>query len=209
MGSQENQTPIQENRVYVLLWFQRDGPVTDPYGFSGHMTEGDAQAFVREYWSKQPTRAPETFDYSEGLPYLALVSDETFEEIKASKNGVRYGGKPPTPYKKPKKDDALATKIIVGMVVTVDEEDVQIGKGIYDYPHGTVKGVQGDLVDLEFAIPNRPSVCKSCGSSYSLSVLGNTGEVECLASGCGHNHGTRLVTMTFPIDMLKPYEGSR
>lgn len=37
--------------------------------------------------------------------------------------------------------------------------------------------------------PKKRNVCDSCGWPGLLSVNGHTGEVVCMRSGCGHDHG--------------------
>lgn len=87
------------NKVIVQKWEESEvGWSTRPDGFSLHLTETDRKAFVAEYWEKQKAASPEPPDeYSreDGTPYEAEVDDKTYEQVKASKNGIRDFGIPP------------------------------------------------------------------------------------------------------------------
>lgn len=69
-----------EDAVYVG-WVQFEcGWGITPDGCSLHLTEADAKAFEKEYWSSMlPDGAR-----------IVRVSQNLYEEIKKTKNGVRY-----------------------------------------------------------------------------------------------------------------------
>jgi ribosomal protein S27E len=85
-------------------------------------------------------------------------------------------------------------EIIVGSIV-----DYQVN------PHtvfGKVKSIDGTEVTVSFREANLPTVCARCGNFSQLSVNGGTGEIECLASGCGHEHGFKEWEEKHPISKL-------
>jgi hypothetical protein len=91
--------PDQTHRVVVQKWEESEkGWGTRPDGYSLHLSEKDRADYVREYWAEQKAKSPQVpDDYSreDGTPYEAEVDKETFEEVKASKNGIRDFGTPP------------------------------------------------------------------------------------------------------------------
>lgn len=76
---------------------------------------------------------------------------------------------------------------------------------------GVVKSIdtQAQTAEVGYEIPNTPTVCAECGSGAELSVSGNTGEVECLATGCGHGHGFKTVHVVVPLSQLELYAAYR
>lgn len=69
---------------------------TRPDGYSLHLTEADRKAFIEDYWATMPASAPEEYSRPDGTPYSAEVDAETFQKVKASKNGTRsFSGTPP------------------------------------------------------------------------------------------------------------------
>jgi hypothetical protein len=59
-----------------------------PDGYSYHLTNGDAEAFIKEYWDKMPAEAPDEYSRPEGRT-IVDVGPKTFSKIKKSKNGIR------------------------------------------------------------------------------------------------------------------------
>ncbi|KKU50743.1 MAG: hypothetical protein A2633_01920 [Candidatus Sungbacteria bacterium RIFCSPHIGHO2_01_FULL_47_32] len=58
--------------------------------------------------------------------------------------------------------------------------------------YGKIKKVMNDNALVHFKLTREPkqyNVCDSCGWPGFLSESGNTGEIECMKSGCGHGHG--------------------
>lgn len=65
-----------------------------PDGYSLHLTNEQAKAYVAAYWREEKERNPSgavPHEYSRecGDPYKVLVDKKTYEEIKASKGGIR------------------------------------------------------------------------------------------------------------------------
>lgn len=82
------------------------------------------------------------------------------------------------------------TEIVVQMIII---------KGVrYHGPKkGILKSIDGENTVVEFRVPVNPYVCASCGSHSGLSRNGATGQVTCMRSGCGHDHGFELVEVDF------------
>lgn len=68
---------------------------TRPDGYSLHLTEPDRLAFIQEYWDGMPAETPEEYSRPDGTAYLAEVSREIHDRVKASQNGIRMLGEPP------------------------------------------------------------------------------------------------------------------
>lgn len=65
------------------------------------------------------------------------------------------------------------------------------GKETLSY-YGRVKEfLSNDRVIVGFKEPHQPQSCGACGSPFALSVNAGTGEIVCMRSGCGHEHGYR------------------
>lgn len=72
--------------------------------------------------------------------------------------------------------------------------------------------VYGKVIDLTetkakvvFRIPRREKkkgFCDACGSPAHLSINGETGELVCLVTGCGHEYGFEKKTRTIPLEKL-------
>lgn len=61
-----------------------------PDGYSLHLTSGDRDAFVKDYWDTMPNEAPDEYSRPDGEPRMVTAGSEIAEEVRASKNGVRY-----------------------------------------------------------------------------------------------------------------------
>jgi hypothetical protein len=69
--------------------------------------------------------------------------------------------------------------------------------------HGEITELRPDGMALvHFRMPRLPRVCGSCGMASGLSVNGDTGEVVCMRSGCGHEHGFDERDEEFSLDLL-------
>ena len=84
----------EELRTYIVVrreWMESErGWGQSPYGYSLHLNEEDLKAFIEEHWEKWPDEAPDWYygpDWSSQKPFE--VDEETYQEIKASKNGIR------------------------------------------------------------------------------------------------------------------------
>jgi len=73
---------------------------TRPDGYSLHLTDNDREAYIRDYWDSMPDSVPDEYSRPDGTPYLCPVNEETWNEIKASKNGIRSFDSVPYPYGK-------------------------------------------------------------------------------------------------------------
>lgn len=71
---------------------------------------------------------------------------------------------------------------------------------------GTVlKHLSENRVAVRFRIPHQPAernVCDRCGFPGMLSKNGATGEIVCMRSGCGHDHGFEEWGRDFQFDQL-------
>lgn len=80
-------------QVYCQLWEESEqGWGVRPDGYSLHLTADAAKAYIDTYWKEQKKREPEVpHEYSRpsGTPFLTEVDGNTYEAVKASKNGTR------------------------------------------------------------------------------------------------------------------------
>ena len=82
--------------VFCQKWEESErGWGTRPDGYSLHFNEGDLKKFIRDYWDGMPDEVPNEYSRPDGTPYWCEIDDETFAKVKASKNGLRFSGKPP------------------------------------------------------------------------------------------------------------------
>ncbi len=82
--------------VVVQKWEESErGWGTRPDGYSLHLTEEDRIAFIKEYWAGMPDETQDEYSRPDGAPYTATVDAETFNKVKASKNGLGFNGSPP------------------------------------------------------------------------------------------------------------------
>lgn len=76
--------------VVVQKWEESEaGWGQRPDGCSLHLSEEDRAAYVKAYWDRMPSSAPSEYSRPDGTPYLWDADEETYEQVKASKNGVR------------------------------------------------------------------------------------------------------------------------
>lgn len=68
---------------------------TRPDGYSLHLNDSDRRGFIEEYWASMPNSAPDEYSRPDGTPYEAEVEAAVYEEVEASKNGIRRLGNPP------------------------------------------------------------------------------------------------------------------
>jgi hypothetical protein len=68
--------------------------------------------------------------------------------------------------------------------------------------YGKIKSIENDKAKIEFTQPNRPKVCEKCGSSRDLSLENGNGQVVCMATGCGYEHGYKIWEEEHPVDAL-------
>ena len=92
----------------------------------------------------------------------------------------------------------------VGMEV-ISKEPIAVKVGWCQKVVGTVKKIEDDLVTVESKVPIIPASCIKCGWPGFLSLHANTGEIECLRSGCGHGQGFEKVLTNVPVEKLELY----
>lgn len=71
-------------------WLESErGWGTRPDGYSLHINKVHRDQFIEEYNETLPKEVPDEYSRPEGKPFVISVDDETFAEVKKSKNGVR------------------------------------------------------------------------------------------------------------------------
>ena len=88
---------------------------------------------------------------------------------------------------------AIAVNEIVGIPVP---PFIQQGKVLAILPD--------NKVSVEYQLPRQPKedgLCDHC-SSISLSMNGATGEIVCMSTGCGHEHGFDEKVETFLVNKI-------
>lgn len=82
--------------LIVQKWLESErGWGVRPDGYSLHLTDRNLQDFIAEYWARMPNEAPEEYSRPDGAPYTWEAGKKVYEEVKASKNGIRDYGEPP------------------------------------------------------------------------------------------------------------------
>ena len=78
-----------EDALY-LSWeeSERDWGVR-PDGFSLHLSEDLARAYVESYWAEMPDRVPHTYSRPAGRPLQVKVSKELYRQIRKGNLGLR------------------------------------------------------------------------------------------------------------------------
>lgn len=60
-----------------------------PDGWSLHLTPRDRSDFIRDYWARQPDVVPDEYSRpSRTEPVMVEVTDEVYEKIRKTKNGL-------------------------------------------------------------------------------------------------------------------------
>ena len=90
---EQDSSTLPANQLVCQLWLENEqGWGSRPDGYSLHKDDADAEAFIKEYWGRQPD-GPTPSEYSrpeEDGMYIAQVSEEVYAAVLASVNGVRY-----------------------------------------------------------------------------------------------------------------------
>ncbi len=60
-----------------------------PDGYSLHKTKADRDAFIAEYWSKQPDETPDEYSRPEGECFLIDVDEGSYRKLAKTMNGIR------------------------------------------------------------------------------------------------------------------------
>lgn len=86
--------------VVVQKWEETErGWGCRPDGWTMHLTEEDRAAFVKEFWARQRKllgeETPYEYTRESGSPYIMDVDEETYEKVRASKNGTWGEGNMP------------------------------------------------------------------------------------------------------------------
>lgn len=76
--------------------------------------------------------------------------------------------------------------------------------------YGKITAINGENATVFFKLPRRSEnptkgtwdTCEDCGWPGFLSVSGNTGELVCMKSGCGHGYGFEKRTEIIPLMKL-------
>ena len=78
------------HKVICESWTERErGWGFRPDGYSYHKSPEDLREFTEEYWEKMPDEVPDEYSHPDGSPHWADVSLEVYQEVAASKNGIR------------------------------------------------------------------------------------------------------------------------
>jgi len=83
---------MKKHTVVCQEWLESErGWGQRPDGASLHLTESNRKEFVKEYWDRMPDGpAPDEYSREDGQPKLIDVTDEVYEKVKSSKNGVWF-----------------------------------------------------------------------------------------------------------------------
>jgi hypothetical protein len=74
---------------------------TRPDGYSLHLSEGEREAYVKDFWEAEAernnpsTEVPDEYSRPCGSPYLVDVSKTIYAQVEATKNGKRFSGPMP------------------------------------------------------------------------------------------------------------------
>lgn len=84
------------------------------------------------------------------------------------------------------------------------EKDVVIDTTMVSRGRGEIQSLVGtNHARVLFKKPQEVKVCAACGSWFNLSKNGATGEITCMKSGCGHDHGFTEESHVVPLSHLK------
>lgn len=79
-----------EHEVLCQLWDESErGWGIRPDGYSLHLDRDSRQRYIDSYWSRMPKSVPDEYSRPDGDPYWCMVSQEVYDEICASPNGIR------------------------------------------------------------------------------------------------------------------------
>lgn len=60
-----------------------------PDGCSLHKVSTDVEKYVQEYWDRMPEAVPHEYSRPGSGPTVIEISDELYEKVASSKNGIR------------------------------------------------------------------------------------------------------------------------
>lgn len=86
----------KKTNTFVLLcqkWEESElGWGTRPDGYSLHLSDEHRRAFITDYWDRMPDEVQPEYSRPDGTAYWFEATQELFNEVKVSKNGVRKIG---------------------------------------------------------------------------------------------------------------------
>jgi len=94
MKSKDDLEMSLESVIYVSWEESERGWGTRPDGCSLHLGEIDYRKYVKDYWDRQPDKinglAPDEYSRPAGSPVEVFVSQNLYNRIKESENGLRF-----------------------------------------------------------------------------------------------------------------------
>lgn len=79
-----------KNVVICETWTESErGWGTRPDGVSLHLKEEDCKEYIKDYWNTMPDEIQDEYSRPDGNLRSVCVSDEIYEDICNSKNGIR------------------------------------------------------------------------------------------------------------------------
>ena len=84
---------LGSNSVICQKWEESEcGWGRRPDGFSLHISYAALRKFIEQYWDGMPDVPPDEYSRPDGTPYPVGVSDDVYQTVKKSGDGVRYSG---------------------------------------------------------------------------------------------------------------------
>lgn len=78
------------NTAFLDTWTESErgwGQRSD--GCSIHLNKQDYKDYIQEYWDSMPDEVPDEYERPDNDLKEVVISDELFEKLKSSKNGIR------------------------------------------------------------------------------------------------------------------------
>ena len=90
MKVEKEESKLPKLRYAVLdTWTESErGWGTRPDGATLHLTMEDYKKYVEEYWGRMPKEIPDEYSRPDGSPRNVVISDELYQKVVASKNGI-------------------------------------------------------------------------------------------------------------------------
>ncbi len=86
------------------------------------------------------------------------------------------------------------------MCAFTEGQRVKIAEGHPRWAFGTFSRLLADgKAEVHFKRAREPVVCQACGGIAHLSRNASTGEIVCMRTGCGEEHGFDVIVETLPI----------
>ena len=81
---------MHKRTLIVQKWEESErGWGTRPDGYSLHLSQQALAAYVDDYWARMPNETPDEYSRPSGTPYSWEADEKTYDEVAASKNGIR------------------------------------------------------------------------------------------------------------------------